>query len=407
MKVPIAAFVVAFALIAPDMAARSPEAPASVQAVRELDAAFIASYNLDHDLALSRARQAVALDPESSRVHRGLASIIWLRQVFERGTMTVDHYLGSISTSKLLLPAPDPELTDEFKGALARAIALAERRLRDRPQDVDALFDAGAAYGLQASHLASIEGGITGAFRAARRAFDTQSEVLRRDASRAPAGLIVGAYRYLVASQPWFVRFFAYLAGFPGDKEKALALIEEASHDPLSRVEAKTALIIIYSRESRHTEAMRLARELNLELPRNRLFLLEEGAAAIRAGRSAEAEAVLTRGLAAFEADARPKIRSEHAIWLYKRGLARLNQNHPAGALPDLTRALTLRPAAWVEGRIHVAIGKLADLAGRRADAIAAYTKGRAKCGEESDTTCLNEARQFLRQPFSFDHRNP
>ena len=200
---------------------------------------------------------------------------------------------------------------------------------------------------------------------------------------------------------------FAWLAGFPGDRERAMTLIEAASHDPLSRVEAKSALIVIYSREGRHSEAMRLARELSIELPRNRLLVLEEGAAAIRAGRAADAEAVLTRGLAAFETDTRPKIKSEHALWLYKRGLARLNLNHPADAKADLERALTVQPLPWVEGRIHVALGKLADLAGRRPDAVASYTRARTKCTEASDTSCLNEARQYLRQPFSFDHRRP
>ena len=60
--------------------------------------------------------------------------------------------------------------------------------------------------------------------------------------------------------------------------------------------------------------------------------MLEEGAAAIRAGHADEADAALTRGLAAFEEDTRPKIPGEHALWLYKRGLARLNLNHPADA---------------------------------------------------------------------------
>ena len=62
-------------------------------------------------------------------------------------------------------------------------------------------------------------------------------------------------------------------------------------------------LVLIFSREGRHAEVERLARELQMEAPRNRLLVLEEGAAAIRAGRAREAEAALTRGLAVFARD--------------------------------------------------------------------------------------------------------
>lgn len=398
----LVAMVAVLALMIPAVEGR--QATEDTPAIRELIAAFSASYNLDHEQAMARARQAVRLDPNSSRVQRGLASIIWLNILFWRGAMTVDNYLGTLETKDISLPKPEPGLAAEFKGSLARAIELAERRLKRNPRDVGALFDAGAAYGLEASYMASVEGSIPSALRYARRAYDTQSEVLARDPSRVSAGLIAGTYRYIVSTQPIVVRFFAYLAGFSGDKDKALALLEAASHDPLSRVDTKTALILIYTREGRHSEAMRLAGELAAELPRNRLFVLEEGAAAIRAGRPAEADAVLTRGLAQFEKDTRPKIPGERALWLYKRGLARLNLNHPADAASDLRQALAADPVGWVEGRTRVALGQIADLAGRRADAVTEYTKARSIC-DNADSACAGEARQFLKQPFRFDHR--
>ena len=413
MKRHFAVVVMAIALLASGTSGHERERPTrsgpdqDPPGTREITAAFTASYNLDHDQALGLARRAVALDPTSSRNHRGLASIIWLLQVFQRGAMTVDHYLGSISTQKLALPKPDPELAEEFNGALAKAIELAEKRLRQKSDDLDAMFDVGSAYAIKASYMASVEGGLTNAFRSAQRAYSTQSEVLRKDPSRASAGLIVGGYQYVIATQPALLRMFAFLAGFSSGRDGAITLLEAASHHPMSRVEGKSILIVIYSREGRHSEAMRLAHELSLELPRNRLLLLEEGSAGIRAGRAAEAEAVLTKGLAAFDIDTRPKIRSEHALWLYKRGLARLNQNHPAEATADLKRALTVKPLPWVEGRIHVALGKLADLGGRRAEALDAYTKGRAQCTVDADTVCINEARQYQKQPFRVESRRP
>ena len=408
-KLTIVTAAVALLLVAANVRGRAQTAqtpPASQEsaAIKEIFAAFAASHNLDHDQALGHARQAVRLDPNSSRTHRGLASILWLDLLFWRGGMTVDTYLGSLSSMQLNLPKPDPALAAEFKGALNKAIELAEKKLKQRPSDLDAMYDAGAAYGVQASYVASVEGSVTSAFKHARRAYELQSEVLKRDPKRAPAGLIVGTYRYVIATQPTLVQWLAYLAGFSGDKSKAIALLEDASHDPMSRIDGKTALVIIYSREGRHSEAMRLAGELAAELPRNRLYVLEQGAAAIRAGRAADADTILTRGIAAFEKDPRKKLPGERALWFYKRGLARLNQNRPADATTDLRQALASSPQAWVEGRTRVALGQLADLAGRRKEAVDEYTKARAVCGN-LDQMCAEESRKFLRQPFKFDHR--
>ena len=54
-----------------------------------------------------------------------------------------------------------------------RALELAERRLAANPRDAGALYDLGAAVGLQASYAATVEGRVGGAFRAARRAYDS------------------------------------------------------------------------------------------------------------------------------------------------------------------------------------------------------------------------------------------
>lgn len=374
------------------------------ESVRTISAAFQESYRLNHTKALEMARRAAAMDPTNSRVQRGLASIIWLDLLFGRGATTVDHYLGEATTSELRLPPPEPVLAAEFHKALDTAISLAEKKRRENPDDLNAIYDLGAAYGLQASYVASVEGSLTGAINAARKANEALSTVLERDPTRASAGVIVGTYRYVLATQFILWRAVSRLMGFKPSKESGIALLETAAHDPLSRVDAKTALMIIYSREGRHTEAMRLARELAAELPENRLYVLEAGAAAIRAGRAQEAEQILTNGLTEFTRDTRRKIPGEHALWLYKRGLARLNLNRPADAQLDLGRALDLKPEPWVRGRILVAFGKLADLRGDRKEATTRYQQAFTIC-QKVDSACAVEARRYLFVPFKFDGR--
>ena len=71
----------------------------------------------------------------------------------------------------------------------------------------------------------------------------------------------------------------------------------------------------------------------------------------------------------------------------------------------DLDRASAAKPTEWLRGRILVERGKLADLAGRRADAVSAYTSARAVCRTAADTLCEKEAGDYLRKPFSLGGR--
>lgn len=368
-----------------------------------MDQAYRAAYSLDIDEALALARKACVMAPDDSAAHRTLASIVWLQILFRRGAVTIDYFLGgAVTRSQVNLPKPPADLDTEFKRVIARAIELAEAQVKLRPRDLQAQFDLGSAYGIQASYSASIEGSMSAAFKSARRAYDIQEEVLTRDPRRTDAGMVVGTYRYLVSALNLPSRLVAYVAGFGGGKEKGILLLEAATQHPDSRVDAKTALLLIYTREGRHADVQRLAHELGAEFPRNRLFTFEEGAAAIRAGRAAEAEAALTRGLAYFNQDPRPKIPGERALWLYKRGLARLNQNHLEDATADLHAAQGASPVSWVAGRIHVELGKLADLTGRRTDALGEYRSGKALCEASNDPTCAAEAARLIRRPFSF-----
>ena len=113
-------------------------------------------------------------------------------------------------------------------------------------------------------------------------------------------------------------------------------------------MEACGALLLVYTKEGRHKDALRIARRLVAEFPRNRLFVLEEGSAAARAGLGVEADEALTRGLTMLAEDPRPRFPGEAAFWHYKRGIARTQMGHLADAEADLTVALGANPLDWV-----------------------------------------------------------
>ena len=356
--------------------------------------AFEAGYNLDHDEALTLFQQAIAADPTDSAAYRGLASIIWSNLIFRRGAVTVDHYLGRVSRPNVELTQPPPELARRFHENVSRALELAETQARANPRDPDARYDVGAAMGLVASYTATVEGRMLAAFKAARRAYHEHEEVLRLDPQRKNAALTVGMYRYVVSAFSLPVRWMANLAGFDGGKERGLQMIEDAAaYDGDVQIEARFLLVVLYNRERRYDDALRIIGLLQKQFPRNRLLWLEAGATALRAGRAAQAAQSLDDGLERFGADKRPRMPGEESLWFYKRGAVRVALRDSMGARADLQRALEGEVQPWVRGRVHTELGKLADLAGDQKAARAEYERALAIFTKVDDPLGQREAR--------------
>jgi tetratricopeptide (TPR) repeat protein len=94
------------------------------------------------------------------------------------------------------------------------------------------------------------------------------------------------------------------MAGFGGDRNRAIRMLEESAAYP-SDVQADAAIILtlVYNREGRYDDALRVLEGLRQRFPRNRLLWLETGGTDMRAGRPARALEYLDTGIAMFEGD--------------------------------------------------------------------------------------------------------
>jgi tetratricopeptide (TPR) repeat protein len=362
------------------------------------DRALDLAYNLDHDEAIALLRRAVQLSPDDPAPYRTLAATVWLQMLFRRGAVTVDHYLGSFSKATVDLKKPPADLDAEFRRHLASALDLARRRVAARPKDPQAHYDLGSALGLEASYVATVEGRLLAGFRAAKGSFDAHEKVLALDPSRKDAGLIVGTYRYLISTLSLPARWVAYVVGFGGDKQRGVRLLEETAAGASDvKTDAMFALILIYNRERRYDDAMRVIQTLRRMYPRNRLVVLEAGATALRAGRHQQADELLTEGMGMLAKDTRPRIPGEEALWRYKRGAARAGAGRTEGALADLRAATAPDAQSWVSGRARVELGRMALKQGDRAAAAAEARQAEALCRQGNDSTCADAARRLLR----------
>ena len=356
------------------------------------------TYNLEHDLALATFREAVAADPQDAGAYRGLASSLWLSITFRRGNMTVDDYLGRLNKPNANpLPNLPADAVNGFREAIDTATALARQRIEKNPRDADAHYQLGAAVGLRASYTATVEGSVLGAFRAAREAYEEEEKVLDLQPQRKDAGLIVGTYRYIVAALALPLRVVAYVAGFGGGKDKGMKQIEEAAaYGGDNQTEARFALILLYNREKRYDDALKVLAVLRERYPRNRLMWLESGSTLLRAGRAGEAERILSDGLTRFAEDKRPRMFGEDALWRYKRGaaFAALGRGE---ADSELRRALAVEGRKWVHARSHLELGKLALKAGNKAAAATEFRAAIPLADSDNDPLTSDEAKRLLK----------
>jgi len=363
--------------------------------------AFSLAYNLDYQQAIERLVRAVSERPNDMSLQRSLAAVSWANILFQRGAVTVEHFSGGI-TSRVQIEKPSPELDRRFREAVERAIALAEARIERAPADPDAHYELGSAVGLRTLYIATVEGGTLSAIRAARRAFDEHERVLELDPRRKDAGLIAGSYRYAVSLLSAPMRLMAYIVGFSGGRERGLRMIEEASEYPSdAQPEALFALLLLYNRERRYADALRVVGALQQRYPRNRLLLLEEGATALRSGDAARAARVLDRGIESLDKEQRPLAAGERVLWHYKRGVARLRLGQREQAAADQRIAgQDAGSPSWVRGRVRLELGKLADLAGDRQSATARYGEAQRLCEAGRDQACADEAKRLGRTAY-------
>ena len=360
--------------------------------------AFELGYNLDHEQAVALLRKGLQSSPDDPSLHRALASILWLNMLFSRGAVTVDHYLGSFSRTQIELKKPPPELDAEFKQHVAKAIELAERRVAANDRDPQAHYDLGAAIGLRASYIATVEGKMLAGFKAARRAFDEHEKILALAPARKDAGVVTGTYRYAVSTLSLPMRVMAYVAGFGGGRERGIRLLQEAAADESdSRTDAMFALVLIYNRERQYDEALKVLDDLGRRYPRNRLIVLEKGATALRAARYRQAEAVLSGGLRMLAQETWTRMPGEEPLWRYKRGAARAALGETAGASADLQAATGADAPGWVAGRAHAELARLSLARGDRAAAARLASRAESLCDRGNDPACVAEARQLLR----------
>ena len=263
-----------------------------------------ALFNLDYDAARKHFKEMADAFPNYPAGPQFLADTLWAETLYQTRRLQSSLYGDDDTFYSTGDDKVDPKIVNEFRALTRQARVLTEARLNQFPKDTAALYFIGAMQGLKASFAEAVERRHFAALKDGSDAVDKHREVIKLDPSYRDAEITIGLYDYTVGSLPLPVKMMAGMFGHRGSKKRGLATLERVAkegnwvHD-----EAKTLLIVLYTREKRFGEAAVYARELAAKYPRNYLYRLE-AADALVAQAALERQTNNSTGITATEKEA-------------------------------------------------------------------------------------------------------
>jgi tetratricopeptide (TPR) repeat protein len=362
-------------------------------------------YNLEYDEAIAEFRKLFERDPDSAGARNHYAQAILYREMFRAGAL--ESELVSGTNPFLRRPKMNPSAEDQrhFDESIAKSIAQSEARIKKNPNDSQALYALGVAYGLRANYNFLVRKAWFDALRDATRARKLHNRVTGLDPKIVDARLVEGAHDYVVGSLPWHVKMLGFLVGFRGDREGGIRTLEHvAQHGDVNRVDAQILLCAIYRRERNPQKAVPMLLSLIERFPRNYLLRFEIAQMYSDVGDKLSALDALRRieelksgGTSGFSRLMPEKI-------LYARGTILFWYNDLDLALENMqqvtTRAgeldLNTGTFAWLR------LGQIYDLKGQRTQAVAAYRHA-INLAPVSDAARLST--RYLSEPYRREKR--
>lgn len=233
-----------------------------------------AFYNLDFAAARAHFSELARLFPDHPAGPQHLAGALLFETLYNsrRGQARL-YDMKSVSPKGE--DRKDPELANRFWSLTREAQRLATARLKQYPNDTEALYYLGNVTALGALFKGAVERRYGGALDDLYEAADMHRRVVKRDPTYVDAELTIGLYNYVVGSSSLPVKVLLGFMDYRGSKKRGVTAIERvAKEGKAARDQAGTLLVIIYMREKRYGEAAALARQLAAKYPRNHLYRL-------------------------------------------------------------------------------------------------------------------------------------
>jgi len=370
-----------------------------------------ALFNLDYETARKSFKEMAQAFPNYPGGPQFLADSLWIETLYQTRRLQSSLYGGDDSFYSTGDDKTDPRVVDQFRALTRQARLLAEARLKQYPRDTEALYFLGAIEGLKASFEEAVERRHFAALKDGSDAVDRHRELIKLDPSYHDAEITIGLYDFTVGSLPLPVKLIAGVAGFRGSKKRGLATLERVTKEgSWVRDEARTLLIVLYTREKRFAEAAAIAKDLAAKYPRNYLYRLEAADALVlqaalerEASHTTATTATENEAFATFDSLLKDKAVRDTAarafdLIHFKYGEALLTASQYDRAAKEFLAAADVPGAQpGLATMAHLYAARALDLAGKRTDAVTQY---RAVLGRPNVYDAHDQAQSGLKEAF-------
>ena len=372
-----------------------------------------ALYNLDYDKAQKDFKEMIRLYPNHPAGPQLMAARVWIKTLYESRRLQSSLY-SSESFYSSGDDKVDPKVVAEFRSLTRESKRMSETRLKKDPKDIEALYWLGATQGLKASFEEAVERRHFAALKDGNDSVDHHRDVLKLDPNYIDVGITIGLYEYVVGSLPLPIKVVAGITGFRGSKKKGLAWVERvAKEGTWAHDDAKTLLIILYTREKRYQDVLANARELTAKYPRNYLYRLEAAGALVAqaeierkaknidAAVKAEREAFATFDELLRDRSVRETVSRVLDLVHFKYGEVLLKAGEGERAAKEFLAATKAERAEQaLVTMAHLYAARAYDLAGKRTDALSQY---REVLTRPDIYAAHDEAKKGLKEAFRND----
>lgn len=356
-------------------------------------------YNLQYDKAIADFERTCKRYPADPFALNHLLQAILLKEMYRLNALDTTLYADNGFIAGKPLPA-DPAVKARILELADEGVQLASQRLKDDPNDVDALYARGVSRGLRLSYLAIVEKSFLASLRNVNASRSDHERVLQLDPNYTDAKLIVGMHNYIIGSLPLPARILAGVIGVSGNKKKGMEFLREvASSKTESSVDAGVTLALFLRREAKYDEALAVMRTLVAQYPHNFIFGLEEANLLKDAGHGPEAVAAYAKLLK----DASDGVYFEPHVERAQFGLAESlrGQHKLEDALTAYEKALAANANVQPEIKVRSLLGEglMHDALNQRDAALESY---QSVLSFDPDSPQAATARKMLKQPYHY-----
>jgi tetratricopeptide (TPR) repeat protein len=365
-----------------------------------IDEGYAHFYNLEFDQAIAIFENGIAQNPGLPELHNHLAQTLIFREMLRNGSLESELVSGSNSFLRRAKLNPAPETEKRILDEIAKAMALADARLKQNPKDTAAMYASGIAFGLRSNYFWVVKKAWHDSLRDATAARKLHNRISELEPNNVDARLVQGLHDYIVGSLPLGYKMLGFLIGIHGDREKGIRTVQDvAKNGKLNRVDAEVFLCALYRRENQSKLAVPLVQDLIRRYPRNYLFRMELGQMYSQSGDG-------VRGLQALEEVAR--LKQSHAPgfdrvpWekiYYQEGSIQFWYNDLDRSLENMKKVTDASEEVDLNTGVqaYLRMGQIYDMKQRRAEAIAAYKKAIAYAPQAE---AAQESRKYLDTPY-------